>query len=212
MKLPSLSIIATLLLFCFACKEKPAEDQRQTANIPKALENDNSGKITDAISYKRTSGMDLFTQLYDDTVSKNVELQQLEKQLSSYYSDVSDSMEVYHHYNDNSVGYYSAAIRNAEKLSDTLLKNKLLAIIKKSENAYISKTADIEALLNAKNKHETNLKDYHTVLKIAVTLPLIENYQQTKLPVVKATVTNIERRANQLKKKTQKMAESKNGL
>jgi len=62
---------------------------------------------------------------------------------------------------------------------------KIVALLKASNQQYASKTAEINSLLTQISKNGKALNDHHSVLKIVLTLPIIEKYQDENKPDVK---------------------------
>jgi hypothetical protein len=60
--------------------------------------------------------------------------------------------------------------------------SKVCVWLEKSQGTYKNQTAEWNNLLSQLSSKNTRLKDYHHLLKIHLTLPLIEDYQKKRLP------------------------------
>jgi len=59
---------------------------------------------------------------------------------------------------------------------------KIIELITTSGKKYTSKTAEINSLIKLISKNGSTLNDQHIILKIVLTLPLIEKYQDDNKP------------------------------
>jgi|SRR5690554_219972 len=137
---------------------------------------DNQSKI------KSTRTSNLVEALYKELTEKNTELQQLESALVNYEETEEDSLRTYKKYNAKSDSYYQSALVKIDVIQDSILKNQMNELINSSKSAYKNKTADLDALLEQIKTNNTSLKDYHEMLKIALTLPVIEKFQNENFP------------------------------
>ncbi|MFA5619935.1 MAG: hypothetical protein WDA08_06500 [Weeksellaceae bacterium] len=137
---------------------------------------DNQSKI------KSTRTSNLVEALYKELTEKNTELQQLESALVNYEETEKDSLKTYKKYNAKSDSYYQSALVKIDVIQDSILKNQMNELINSSKSAYKNKTADLDALLEQIKTNNTSLKDYHEMLKIALTLPVIEKFQNENFP------------------------------
>lgn len=170
-------ILISLTIFVFSgCgHKKNKQDAKQ--ETPEALQ---ESKL-DIISYSR-SGNDLAEKLYRELAGKSPELQKLGADLDAYNDKLDNVNELFNRYNSKSNIYYSSAVNMANSISDSLLSKKMNALILTSKDKYDKKTSDLNALLKLISQNNANLQDIHTVLKIVLTLPEIEKYQNDKLP------------------------------
>jgi hypothetical protein len=170
-------IIISLTIFVFSgCgHKKNKQDAKQ--ETPEALQ---ESKL-DIISYSR-SGNDLVEKLYRELAGKSTELQKLGADLDEYNDKLDNVNELFSKYNGKSDSYYSSAGNMANSISDSLLRKKMKTFISTSIDKYDKKTAELNALLKLISQSNANLRDVHTVLKIVLTLPEIEKYQNDKLP------------------------------
>jgi len=124
----------------------------------------------------------LVESLYSELVNKTPELKKLEDDLDIYDERMRDSLKVFADYNLKSNAYYGDALYEIKSMNDSVLKKKIYEIVENSKKNYDKKNAKIEALLGVLNKNDISIRDYHKVLKIMLTLPIIEKYQDENLP------------------------------
>lgn len=182
-------VIALVLII--SCNNTPNNNNTPKQETPKALQDD---KIN-IKSYVRASE-DLMEDLYAELVDKDPALKQLEEDLNAVDSKSRNLNEIFQKYNGKSTSYYSTVNYKTATIKDSLLKNKMLTIIAKSSAKYAKKSADIEAVLKQISKNEGTLNEHHTALKVLLTLPLIEQFQNNNKP----SLNDFKEQINQQKK------------
>ncbi|KRB55912.1 hypothetical protein [Flavobacterium sp. Root186] len=181
-----------LFLFFLLISCQKSESNNENKEEPKALQE----KSIDIGRFKGRE--DLVDDLYQELVNKSPELKTLEDELNEV--NAKDTVSIFHHYDNKSINYYISAKSNTAGIRDSILKNKILNLIIKSSDKYDSKKADIESLVTTINKKRTEITNYHTALKIVLTLPLIEQYQNDHLPK-KSPFEKVIEKENQLLEK-----------
>ncbi len=177
-----------LFIFCiailFSCTERKdsvpqnSENKSGPQEIPEALKDD-----TKEISISRNRySNDLTEELYAELVGKRPELKSLEEDLEHLRSKSGEVNQNFNQYDDKSSSYYRSADSKAGGISDTLLRKRITNLIANSKNQYAGKTSELNSLLNQISQKESTIADHHAVLKIVLTLPLIEAYQKNNLP------------------------------
>lgn len=159
----------TILFYCGSNTTDSVPGQE----TPKALQDD-------VLSYKR-SGKSLMEDLYDELVTKSPELKTLEDNLDILRKKETDLKEAFDKYDSKSHHYYNSTAR-ANSISDSLLRKKIEALLTSSQKKYSAKKSEIGSLLAAAASNNASLQDHHLVLKIVLTLPLMEEYQNDNLP------------------------------
>lgn len=170
-------VILMLLVSCVG--EQTDKNQRSAAETPKALQ-DNK---VDLKSYSRSG--DLVEQLYGELVDQTPELKKLEDDFVELSPKRAELNEKFLQYGMKSNHYYSTANNNASAVTDSLLRKKMIALITASQTKYTTKTTELNSLLAQMAKNGTTLSDHHAVLKIVLTLPIIEKYQSDHRPDAK---------------------------
>lgn len=168
----SLFVIATMIFI--GCGRKSNESEK---GIPKALLDDAS-----EIKSYRSSSNDLVEELYKELVEKSQELKNLEDSIQSIDPQVDKAKTGYSKYDSKSKDYYRSANLHADQISDSLLKKKIQGIITASNNRYTSRNSELSSLQDMISRNNASIGDYHAVLKIILTLPIIETYQKGNIP------------------------------
>ncbi|MFM7024142.1 MAG: hypothetical protein ACKOXB_14310 [Flavobacteriales bacterium] len=163
------------LLLLFSCN---VDTNEITPVVPTALQ-DNKLEIK---SYSRN---DLIDELYHELTEKNPELQKLEEVLDGLHEKSQNVTGKFEAFNDKSQSYYLSASAHLSNIKDSLTRKKMQVLVNKSNLIYTMKKAGIDNLIKQINSNNLSLADHHTVLKILLTLPLIEKYQEENIPGAK---------------------------
>jgi predicted transcriptional regulator len=165
--------ILTLLVSCGGQTDnkKPTQQETPNALLDSKLE---------IKSYSRSG--DLTEELYSELVDKTPALKKLEDDLNAFRPKPNDLKDKFNQYDSKSNSYYSSTNYKATAISDSLLKAKIISLITTSSKQYTSKTAELNSLLKQISKNGATLNDHHNVLKIVLTLPIIEKYQDDNKP------------------------------
>ena len=186
-----------LILFSFAlffsCQKNENNDSNNQE--PKALQE----KSIDIGRFRKED--DLVDDLYQELVNKSPELKNLEDELNSI--NPGDTTAIFNEYDRKSDNYYRSATGHAEGIRDSILKNKILNLIQNSSTKYDGKKSEVENLVTTINKRRTEITNYHTALKIILTFPLIEKYQNDHLPK-KTPFEKVIEKENQVLEKVKK--------
>jgi len=179
-------IFLTALFSCVGGHKDSNNFKKQ--ETPKALQ-DNNLEIK---SYSR-SGSDLTEELYQELVDKTPALKKLEDELDAFSRKPNELDEKYNKFDNKSSSYYLSANNKASAITDSLLRKKMVTLIAGSQNLYSKKTAEHNSLLKQISQNGATLNDHHSVLKIVLTLPIIEKFQNDNLPDKKEFIDLIKR-------------------
>ena len=138
-------------------------------------------------------------------VEKTPELKKLETDLETFQETPSETQNVFHNYDRNSNQFYENATRYANEITDSLSKKRILALIQKSNEKYDSDSKEIKELVKQISNSQNSIQDNHTILKIALTIPLIEKYQKENLPKKKEFLGTIAKQKALNQKITEKL-------
>jgi hypothetical protein len=166
-------MIISILILC-SCSRKQSNKKTDT---PVSLQNKKSYSLVS----KRGPG-DLVENLYSELVSETPALKELEEQIDDLDDRKDDSLSDYKKFTNKNENYYTSAGHHFEAINDSILKEKIKAVINTSKNNYNNSTAGLKTLIDQLNDKENSLKDYHLILKLIKTLPLIEEFQKDHLP------------------------------
>jgi hypothetical protein len=165
-----------ILQVLFSCGKKADNNSTPEKEIPGPLQEKKS-----LINYKNIRS-DLTEELYLELVSKSPELKKFEDDLLSISAKPNEFADKFDTYNNKSEGYYYSAENNANTIKDSLLRQRIIALISTRKDNYTNKTAELNSLLKQIENNGTTLADHHTILKILLTFPIIEKYQNENLP------------------------------
>ncbi len=171
-------IVITCITMLVSCGNRQQANNTITKpETPQALQDGNS----ELKSFTRSSN-DLTEELYQELVDKTPALKKLEEDINALQPKQSVVEETYNKYVGKSSMYYANASTKASTIKDSLLKRKIINLITNSNNQYINKTKNLTSLLHHISGNTSSLVDHHLVLKIVLTLPLIEKYQNDNPP------------------------------
>jgi len=169
-----ISILAIALLI--SCGGNKTEEKPETKKeIPKALQEEPS-------NFGSSSRNNLIDAIFKELVEKNSALKKLEDDLLVLKGKPDELTEKFNNYDSKSDSYYGSAEGEAVEISDSLLKKKMKEFILTSSKQYSSKISEINSLINSVSKKDLTLNDHHLILKIVLTMPIIEKYQNDNLP------------------------------
>ena len=156
--------------------------KNQKQETPKALEDKSSSyEIVSKRGYD-----DLVESLYNELVSKNIDLKKLEDKIDELNKSKDDSTNLFDKFNEKNQSYFSSANAHISEIKDSLLRDKMKVFISNNLTKYKSSVArhnDLLKIIDAKN---LTISDLHNILKIVKALPLIEKYQSNNLPNTKS--------------------------
>lgn len=165
-----------LLLIVTACsKNETKNTENSKKEIPKALQDGTTIKIG-----RFRSNNALSEEIYQELVSNSIELKKLENELDNF--NPKDTLDLFNNYDQKSDDYYSSANNQANSIRDSILKNKILSLLKNSNDKYDKSTTELNQLLKTIYQKNRDIADYHTALKIILTIPVIEKYQNDNIP------------------------------
>lgn len=174
-------ISVSLVLGCVSCNDSPVPENPQQ-QIPKALEEK-------SVSYELVTKRgydDLVESLYNELVSKDIDLKKLEDKIDELNKTKADSTNTFEKFNQKNQSYFSAANTHIAEIKDSLLRDKMSNLIAGSLTKYNSSIDIHNDLLKIIETRRLTIFDLHNILKIVKTLPLIEKYQYENLPGTKS--------------------------
>lgn len=177
-------IFATGLLACQANDSHSSATTSATKEeTPEALQGSDMYELKNSMRGKYEDN--LVDELYEEVVSKDLELRALEKALEMNARQKEMLQQQFTRYDNKSSRYYSSADRLLSSLQDSLLKQKMQLLINANQQNYSSQTSSLQQLLAASTVKSASIEEYHTVLKITKTLPFLATYQKNHLPSAK---------------------------
>ena len=178
-------LVTSSILMIVSCNGNKRENRNSEVENPEALQDD--------IKLKSLSkrGGNLIDELYAELVEKTPELKKLETELETFQVTPSETQNVFYNYNGKSNQFYGNATGFANQIGDSLSKKRILALIKKSNEKYDSESKEINELVKQISNSQNSIQDNHNILKIVLTIPLIEKYQNENLPKKKEFLETI---------------------
>ena len=166
-----------LVLALVSCNSNRTQDKPKQ-EIPKALEDKSSSyEIISKRGYD-----DLVESIYNELVSKNIDLKKLEDKIDELNKSKNDTTNLFDKFNERNQSYYSSANGHISEIKDSLLRDKMKVLIANNLTNYNSSIARHNELLKIIDVKNLRISDLHNILKIVKTLPLIEKYQKDNLP------------------------------
>ena len=159
-----------------SCNGNENENKNSEAQNPEALQ--------DNIKLRSLSkrGGNLIDELYAELVEKTPELKKLEAELETFQETQSETQNIFYNYDEKSIQFYKNASGFTNRITDSLSKKRILALIEKSNKKYDSESEEINELVKQISNSQNSIQDNHNILKIVLTIPLIEKYQKESLP------------------------------
>ncbi|ACU63126.1 hypothetical protein [Chitinophaga pinensis] len=173
--------LSVLLVLVFVSCNSHGVQHKPQNETPKALENKNTYEFVSKRGYD-----DILETLYQELVSKDPKLEELEMKIGELNSSQDDSTESFDRFNGKVQSYFLAADKQISAISDSLLRERMKLLMISNQTKYNAQTAPHNELLKAIEKNKVVISDLHNVLKIIKTLPLIEKYQKDNVPSTKS--------------------------
>jgi len=167
-----------LIISSISCRNNQIHEEK--TEIPVTPEPLQDSKL-DLESYGRKSS-DLVEELYSDLLENFPELMQLEKDIENIDSKPETIKEQLSVFDNKSERYYHSAEFKLSQISDSLLRLRIQSIIEKSKNKYEGHLKEINDLVTTIDKNSKTIDEHHLILKILLTLPIIEKYQKDNFP------------------------------
>ncbi|MDB5273799.1 MAG: hypothetical protein JWO58_2166 [Chitinophagaceae bacterium] len=163
-------LLASFLLLVACSKEDKKNDPLSSS--PHSQKNNTS------LSVKTNRNADVVDELYHELMEQKPELQELENQVEDIERAKEKAMDAYKQYNDKNATYYTHAEQRTNTINDSLLKNSIELLLKKSQYAYAHKNEELSKAMLALEKESISLHDHREALKIILSMNLIEKYQK----------------------------------
>lgn len=187
-------ILVIIILSLASCNNNHTQDKSKI-ETPKALEDKNSSY--DLISKRRYD--DIVESLYDELVSKDIDLKNIEDKINALNHSKSDTTELFENFNAKNQSYFNSANRHLSEINDSLVKNTIKNLITLQLTKYDSKISKHKELLKLIEAKQITIADLHIVLKIVRTLPLIDKFQNENLPNIKSLESYIHQQNETIK-------------
>lgn len=135
---------------------------------------------------ERYNSNNLVVDFYTTETTKNKELETIEKSIENFYDKKEAAENEYNTFQNYNSKYYTDVKNQANAITDSNIKQQAFIAIQQSENGYKAKIEALVVKLNQLKANEIQLRSYHELLKIKISIPVIETYQNDNEP--KATI------------------------
>ena len=109
----------------------------------------------------------------------------MEQEIAVVRQSEYDSAKTFNLFNSKNLSYYRSANDHLNGITDSVLKQKISALINTHMENYKTEISQYEAILETIKKNNNTLNDLHIILKITKTLPIIKQYQKEQKPAIK---------------------------
>lgn len=168
-------------LLIVSCNRAPNVPQPVSPTTPKALqENSSSSEIS--LLRKGSYKDDLLTSIYEELLTKDSILNQLEEDIAQLNNEKPDSLKTFSFFKNKNEDYYTDARAYLSRIKDSSLRLIIKNQIDNSFTNYNKRIAAHTNLVSLLQSKDSTLRDLHTVLKILKTLPVMETYQKDDMP------------------------------
>jgi len=167
------------LLAFISCNQKKEGSQEQQNNVPQALQDEKKSSI---ISISKRGHEDLVDELYEEAIKKSPGFAALEKMISGLNERKKDSLRVFEKYKFKNQDYYASANRHLNSIQDSILKKEIGAAFEKDKTGFNNIIARLNELGNDLDKQSLYATDHQIVLKLFVTLGMMQQYRENSTP------------------------------
>ena len=162
-------------------------DQKNMNEVQEIMgtENVDNGLKIDHIelsSYNRREYGDIIGKLFTEELKSNEKLRVLFEKINSIDKDIIDSTLTTNKYLELNDRYFRSAKHNINSLKDSTLRKKVYKIFEKEELEHNIKLSPHKNYLSEIGRDKRLLHDKKILLKLFITLPLIQKYQSEKMP------------------------------
>ncbi|HRI25749.1 MAG TPA: hypothetical protein PLZ45_13820 [Ferruginibacter sp.] len=178
-QVPCIAFCISLIVLSCTHREK---NHDFTPDTPKALKEESSSS---GILTKKRYEDDLVETLYGELMEKDPQLKQLEKTAIDLDNQRIDSAMEFNAFDNKNSQYYRAGDQHLQRIQDSVLGQRIRAILDNSLAAYRSSSQYHKNLIETLTAKNLKLDDLRTALKIVKTIPLIEKFQKENLPSAK---------------------------
>lgn len=179
MKKIIITIIISSVSFLGCSNEKKAPEELVN-ETPDAIEESSSYDIS---SYSgRGWNENIIERLFNEAVDKNNEVAVTAESIQIANDIYNDSLKEFNKYISINEDYWKTANDYIARISDSTLRKSIKDTFEKSEIDYCDLKKNLTSLNDKITVEKKRLEDQVTILKLIVTLPMIQNYQKNEKP------------------------------
>lgn len=170
--------ISFLFLFysCGLKSNRLSSDSDTTKEIPKVLLDEKYESFS-----RLKSSEDLMEEIYEDLLNNDEKLKKLDESIKENFRKMFTVVKDFEEYQRKSSQYYSSALSNANRISDSLEKAKVTLDIKNSQLRYESLIHNLSKTDSLIRETSGKIRESYIAFKIQKTLPIIEKFQKEKI-------------------------------
>ena len=193
-------IIVTASSLFISCSEQKKTPEELVEETPESIEVSTSYNI----KYSRGGSWqeNIIERLYKEAIEKNIEVSNITKSIQLADEQYSDSLIAYNKYININEGYWETANSYISRISDSVVRKSIKSIFDEAELNYSDSKKDLthlkDKIILEKERFDNNI----LLFKLAVTLPMIQNYQNNERPdslKLKEIITSFENTGNEIK-------------
>ncbi len=184
------SIYILIIVIANSCTNSPEQQtisHEESSTTPKVLADNSDYK--NFIPKRRDS--DIISNLYKEALSKNTELNQLNKEIKKIANTKRDSLSAYQKYAQINQDYWNRTQVYANRISDSTLRKSTLEIFEMLESKYKNSISEHNRTLKNINNRTAVLQDQLIVMQLLITEPMMKNYQLNEKPDIESMKTII---------------------
>lgn len=166
-----------LFFFISNCAEERRPVEQET---PEVLDANFDGY--DLLSSSRKYKSDILGDLYFEALEKNKELKALANKMNTTGKNKREWESDFNNYLSTNQSYWAAVDTATKQFKDTSLQQYITPIFDQLEKEYHAQLSNHHEKLEELAKKASNLQDQQLLMKIAVTQPMMKNYQLNELP------------------------------
>lgn len=183
-------LILLTLIVVEGCKEQRSSAPEQTTNAtPQALSP--NSKYEDRGSWGSSYGGrgNLVLNLYKEAIDNDPNLKKLDKSYLQVQKTIRDSVRAYNRYQTLIDNYWSDVNSQLSNMNDTTRRNSVKDKYEIMQNDWQSKITNHTKTIETLDSIDRLLEDEMTLLRIAISQPMMFNYHKNELPAISSYKT-----------------------
>jgi len=149
---------------------------------PEALQDHPDSKFKLEAYSRGGSQDDLIDALYNELVEHDPSLKQIEADFNTSGINYNEMAVKFNTFDTKSTDYYEAVKTKSKGISDSTMRQKMMNWLEHSQSQYNNRKSELQSLLKTMSAKGVSMNDHHVMLKIALTLPVMEKFQKEHLP------------------------------
>ncbi len=174
-------ITSLVLVFFCSCSEQP-DPTLKTPQTPEALSEEGADFLG---SYNKRKYGNIIEQLYDEALTENDELAELNREIHDISQSSVDNLSSYNRFINNNNNYWNALFDYSNQLNDTLIKQELNQLITELKSKYEDKMTPFKKVAIDIESRKKSLADHEIMMKVFITAPMMHRYQMNEVPDVR---------------------------